>query len=310
MNTIKFTKMFKTATERHDPNNEKALYISLSGEERIISVPLNLNILITYNCNCSCDFCLVKQERKLPVISNQLYLTQLEQALKQLQGIPIEITITGGEPTLCPERLIPVLDLLKRYNIPHRTFSTNGTGLLNCFQNKPILQHMKEAGAGYNINLSRMYMEESINQKLMKGNTVSISDMKQIASFCDVNDMDIRISCNLMKNGVADFDSMKEYIKSVELLGFDNVIFRELVNYEKEFVCIIPIMEQIKAYNVFHYIKTLETNQYKIDIYQYQSYIVKLYQTDKKTKRLTNLVYREGLLSDSWDIDHFYEVRG
>ena len=69
-------------------------------------------------------------------------------------------------------------------------------------------------------------------------------------------------------------------------------------------------MEQIKKDNSFQYIETIENSHYTIDILKYNSYVVKLYQSKKNEHLLSNLVYREGLLSDSWDIDHFYEVRG
>lgn len=153
-------------------------------------------------------------------------------------------------------------------------------------------------------------MDETRNRKLMKGIVPTNSDLKQISSFCDVNQMDIRLSCNMMRSGICDFDSMMEYMDSAEDMGFHNMIFRESPIHESETIKISPIMDQIKKDNSFQYIETIENSHYKIDILKYKSYVVKLYQSKKNEHLLSNLVYREGLLSDSWDIDHFYEVRG
>lgn len=308
MNTIKFNKITELSTERHNPEDEQTQLVHLFSKESLSSVPLNLNILITYGCNCTCDFCILKQGVQINAISNDKYLQQLNRVLNQLKGLPIEISITGGEPTLCPERLIPVLHMIQFYEFSHRTFLTNGSGLLSEWNHKPIIQYLKEAGAIYNINLSRQHMEDVQNKTLMNGVTPSISDLKQISSFCDVNHMDIRLSCNIMKHGISDFKSMMEYIDFAEDAGFKNVIFRELLNNGNEFISIYPLIEQIKQNDDFQYVRTIENSHYSIDILKYKTYIVKLYQTQKTTKLLTNLVYREGLLSDSWKTDYFYEV--
>lgn len=309
MNTIKFTEITGISTERHNPSEENSKAVDLFGLEKKISVPTNLNILITYGCNCRCGFCITEQEEKLPAITDEEYMYRLDRVLKQLQGIPIEITITGGEPALYPERLIPVLKMVHDYGFPHRTFSTNGTGLLVPYQNKPVLQHMKESEVFYNINLSRLHMDEKTNEMLMHGTTVSITDMKQISSFCDINDMDIRLSCNLMKHGISDFESMYSYIRSAEDIGFHNIVFRELVNCEKEYIDIKPLMDRIRKDKTFLYLETIENSSYKIEVYQFFNYIVRLYETNKKpSDTLTTLVYREGLLSHSWKTDYFFEV--
>lgn len=307
MNTIKFTKMSGLSTERHNPGDETKRIIRLFNKVYTVSAPINLNILITYDCNCSCDFCIVSQEQKLPYVSDQIYLNNLSRVLNKIKDLPVEVTITGGEPTLCSKRLIPTLKLIHSYGIPHRTFSTNGSGLLNYVYGKPILQHMKELGAVYNINLSYLHYEENKNRELMKGTTINEQAMKQISSFCDINGMDIRLSCNLMKSGISCMDEIMNYISFAEQAGFHNMIFRELINYENEFVPILPIMDQIQKNTDFQYIGNVENDHNIIDIYQYKEYIVKLYQS-KKTDQLTNLVYREGVLSDSWKTEHFYEV--
>lgn len=310
MNTIKFNRMPGISTERHNPEEEKSRQIFLFSEETMISDPLNLNLLISYGCNCDCNFCIMKYGKQLPVIQDDEYLHKLDKVFNQLKGLPIEITITGGEPTLFPKRLIPVLHMIDSIRFSHRTFLTNGSGLLKYWEGKPIIQYLKDAGAIYNINLSRHHMDETRNRKLMKGIVPTNSDLKQISSFCDVNQMDIRLSCNMMKSGICDFDSMMEYMDFAEDMGFHNMIFRESPIHGLETIKISPIMEQIKKDNSFQYIETIENSHYTIDILKYNSYVVKLYQSKKNEHLLSNLVYREGLLSDSWDIDHFYEVRG
>ncbi len=309
MNTIKFNRMTELSTERHDPDDEKSQMVSLFSEKTMISVPLNLNILISYGCNCDCNFCITKHGKQIPAIPDSEYLQQLEMVFSQIHGLPIEITITGGEPTLFPERLIPALHMIDSHGFPHRTFLTNGSGLLKNWEGKPIIQYLKETGAIYNLNLSRQHMDETRNMELMKGMVPSILDLKQISSFCDVNQMDARLSCNVMKGGICDFDSMMEYMDFAENIGFRNMIFRELPNGEADYIQIVPIMEQMRISDNFRYIRTIENSHYTIDLFNYNPYVVKLYQSRQNNHLLSNLVYREGLLSDSWETDHFYEVR-
>lgn len=309
MDTIKFNRMTDLSTERHNPEDEKSQLVLLFSEKTMISNPLNLNIVISYGCNCVGDFYMMKQEEKIPAVSDEEYLSKLEIFLSQLDGLPIEITITGGEPTLCPERLIPVLHMVQKHGFQHRTFLTNGSGLLKEWHQKPIIQYLKEMGAVYNINLSRQHMNETKNRQLINGEAPTIRDLKQISSFCDVNHMDIRLSCNIMKNGVHDFASMMEYMEFAEDIGFQHMIFREVPNKAAEYVPINPVMDNIKNSEPFKYIKTIKNSHYTIDVLHYESYIVKLYRSKRNTNILSNLVYREGRLSNSWETDHFYEVK-
>lgn len=305
MNTIKFVNDELTATEQHIPQYEERRKVNIDGKEIVISNPVNLNILLTYTCNCKCDFCIVEQNDKKTIIQDDMYVKRLGYYFDMLKDLPLEITITGGEPTLCEKRLLDVLELIDRYGFRHRTFSTNGACLTKRIDGKPILQYMKEHRAIHNINLSRMHMDQNTNDFIFQGKTISLNEIKKIAMFCALNDMDLRLSCNLMKSGMSSVNDIFSYIKKAEDLGIYNVMFRELVGKAKESIDIRPIMKELNT--VAETVNVIETELYQIkilrlkDIFQ-KNYIVKEYvQKPIKSTTINSLVYREGILTPGWD---------
>lgn len=304
MNTIKFIKEDQLTTECHNPKEESTV-ISCIGK---LMNPTNLNIVIGYQCNCNCDFCIVRGQ-EFKEISDTQYIRNLSNVLSKLKGLPIEITVTGGEPTIYTKRLLMVLELVKRYGFRHRTFSTNGTGLLDIIDNKPLIQLMKEYGAIHNLSISKMSLNDS---SLMGADILSKQDLKRLALFCDVNNVDLRLSSNVMNKseGVRNYKDMLDYVKTSESLGIKSVIFRELVGNMNYKISLKGISQDLKRDSRFKLIDTISSEIYTIEVYRGLGYIIKNYNQTKErhTSCIDSLVYREGKLSEGWGKNKFIEV--
>lgn len=307
MNTIKFIKEDQLTTECHNPREESTVMSCIGN----LMNPTNLNIVIGYQCNCNCDFCIVRGQ-EFKEISDTQYIRNLSNILSKLKDLPIEITITGGEPTIYTRRLLMVLELVKQYGFKHRTFSTNGTGLLDIIDNKPLIQLMKEYGAIHNLSISKMSLDESDNSLLMGADIISRQDLKRLALFCDVNNIDLRLSSNVMNKskGVRDYESMLDYIKASDSLGIKSVIFRELVGGMNYKISLKDISKDLKRDSRFKLIDTIKSEVYTIEVYRGLGYIIKNYNQTKErhTSCIDSLVYREGKLSEGWSKNKFIEV--
>lgn len=82
----------------------------------------NLAIEITRRCNKECYFCLRGEGQKVN-ISDEI----LEVFLKKFSRI-CDLTISGGEPSLAPDRILKIIDIIKRNKISVGSFyiATNG----------------------------------------------------------------------------------------------------------------------------------------------------------------------------------------
>lgn len=288
MNTIKFTSVYEPRTETHDVEIYNNKEIIINNKKYLVDSHSQIMLYPTIKCNADCDFCLNKYDKTLCKCNKTLndieYIDRLIKVFTILKPLNPFISICGGEPSL-NNLTIDILNLSKQYNINHRIFATNGVGLLNKYNNKILLQHMKENGAINNINISKASFNESDNFNIMKYN-ISNSQLKTISTFCNINNMSARLSCLLHSNGVNDLNNILAYHNVSKSLGFKSEIFREQIktNEKDIFVDILPIMEEIKNNSDFKYIRTLDGHYYKVDVFRYQDNIVKCYKEKYKKK--------------------------
>lgn len=286
MNTIKFSSIYDLKKETNNVEVYDIKKIKINGKEYKYYSNAQTSLYVTKKCNGNCTFCMNKYEKRYCdafELDDDNYFKALNNALDNLKKIDTPITITGGEPTKS-SRLVKVLRLLKEKGFRLRTFATNGTGLLDRYEDKIILFHMLENNVTNNINISRMSVDDEVNRKLMKLEQ-SNELIRRVFAFCKINNMDMRLSCNLQKCGVKDLEDILEYNDYYEKMGVDTIIFRELIpltNASKEYndnlIKIDKIFDSIKNDSRFKYIKTLDGMYYKVYIYRYKDKLVKCYQ--------------------------------
>ena len=300
MNTIKFQAYNELITEQYNVENAKV--------KDNYYQPLNLNIFVTYICQCNCKFCIDKDKTSNTNYSDELYYNALIGSLELLKekNLEIEFTLTGGEPTINPERFIKTLKILKRFNIKERTISTNGLNLLTKYEGKPLIQYLVDYGYTHNVSISRMSIEQEAHDKIMEGQTISNKKLKQITEFSKYNDIELRVSMNILKEGVNCFENMIQAVDVFGNIGIKTVLFRELQGI-KDSLKLDSICFNISSMkDIFVYQKTLKGIFYFVDVYLYEvngkKYIVKCYHDRPHDDNLvSSLSYSNGILREGFN---------
>lgn len=316
MNTIKFEPINKPKTETHDVEKYSIKKANFAGKEYDVYSNVGLTIYVTNRCNADCDFCMNKYEDNFlcskEISDDGEYLRRLEYILQYIRPLNPSVMITGGEPTKS-KRLPDVIKLVHRYGYKLRSFSTNGSGLLDVVNGKSILQYMYENDFLNNINISRHSVSRETNYEIMKNREdLTNQQLSQIASFCDKHNMRARMGCTLQKSSVNSLHKMIEYQRYYENLGIDAVIFRELVGidpnkkgfekYKRNFVDISKIVEHIEQSPEFVYLFTLDGLYYNVKHFQYKDKLVKCYKEKNTTSSdiVRDLIfYTDGRLVDT-----------
>jgi hypothetical protein len=152
----------------------------------------------------------------------------------------------------------------------------------------------------------------------------SNDDLRKITAFARANNLRPRMSCVLLKEGIHDLDGIIKYLNFYEDLGMDNVIFRELMdfdhknmsNLEKMNYCdankvrLNDIWKEIDKDERFSPIRQLLGYYYYVEVYKYRSIdmvsesanLVKLYEQKEVAKDVVfEMVFHpNGNLNGSW----------
>lgn len=319
MNTIKFSSMNDIRKETSNVEVYSIKDLEINHKKYQYFSDAQISLYLTKYCNANCPFCVNKFEKRCVLskeISDSQYYRNLEFYLDFFKDIKPWITITGGEPTIS-SRLVPTLNLLKEKSYKIRTFSTNGSHLLDIIDGKTILQHMLENNVVNNVDLSRMAIDDEENAKLMNIKVCDSNNehLQKIASFASANSMEVRISCNLLKNGVHTLDDMLEFKRFYNQLGIHSIMFRELIplEYDKVYsVDINNILEEIFRRPDFKLLRIMEGFYYTVRVYQYEDTIVKCYQekehVDKEVIR-EFVIYPDGKLDNGFNHETLMEVK-
>lgn len=291
MNTIKFAPYDDFVTEQHDVEHASVDTVKVGETEYRFYNPCNLNVFITNTCQNACDFCINKGQTDQFRMSDTTYYEDLENGLEKLSGVKLEATITGGEPTLLPRRLVETVRILVKHGVHERTVSTTGIGLLEKYEGKTVFQHLIENGYTHNISISRMAEDEWENDRIMMGEKYSSrqrnignDDLRRLATIAKANGVQLRTSTNLLSGFVDTYKKMLHFVDFQYKNGIESCLFRELEGkMQKMRAPIAWIAEAVRSSKDFAYIKTVHGMFYDIELYLYTShetgmtYIVKVY---------------------------------
>jgi hypothetical protein len=148
--------------------------------------------------------------------------------------------------------------------------------------------------------------------------------LETIVQYALANGLRPRMSCVLLESGISNIDEMIKYMEYYQEIGIDNVIFRELMDYDKDKTLNKEKMDFCRANKIkladvwskidgdprFTPIRNLMGYYYYVEVYKYQNVdmcseganLVKLY--DEKAKH-ADTVYEmvfhpNGNLNGSW----------
>ena len=291
MNTIKFAPYDDFVTEQHDVEHASVDTVKVGETEYRFYNPCNLNVFITNTCQNACDFCINKGQTDQFRMGDGTYYEDLEKGLEKLSGVKLEATITGGEPTLLPRRLVETVRILVKHGVHERTVSTTGIGLLEKYEGKTVFQHLIENGYTHNISISRMAEDEWENDRIMMGERYSSrqrnignDDLRRLATIAKANGVQLRTSTNLLSGFVDTYQKMLHFVDFQYKNGIESCLFRELEGkIQKMRAPIAWIADAVRMSRDFEYIRTVNGMFYDIELYLYTShetgmkYIVKVY---------------------------------
>lgn len=283
MNTIKYSCIFDTKTETHDVEFYKRIKLNIAGVDYEVDNHASMMIYPTISCNGKCDFCINKYDnnfKKMIDCKKEYFFNKLNEIFNLFKDVKPAITICGGEPTIS-ENTIGIMKLVNKYGFPVRTFPTNGLNLLKNIDGKPFIQYMVEYGFNKNINLSIQHYNEKINSNIM-GFSLTRKEIETIGLFSKVNHLELRTSCNLIKNGINSLNDMEKYLKYFSSFNISSSIFRELIKvdnnyYNNNFVNIDSIIENINNDKNYQFIRKMNGAYYNVFVYRFDNYLVKVY---------------------------------
>lgn len=332
MRTLKFQPIREKRQECFNLEDYSFDDFSFDGLQKKVYSNVNLSIFTDDYCNANCKFCVAQLRfenkgqmyKKDKIQNDDLYFQRLEYILKYIKPLNPSISITGGEPTKS-KRLITILELINKYGYRKRTLTTNGSGLFDEYNSRTILQHIVD-NKFQHLNISKAHYDESINKDIMQYEKgyCSNDDLKKIITYSKVNNLRPRMSCLLLKSGINNLNEVKKYLNYYQSIGIDNVIFRELMDFDKQSMSNISKMNYCNENKVFlndiwaeidndksfEPIRQLIGYYYYVEVYKYQKIdmvsesanLVKLYKEKEVAKdTVFEMVFHpNGNLNGSW----------
>lgn len=235
---------------------------------RIVNIYRNINVqvVLSKKCNFACPFCIENDRNAdsndflehsgFPEMVFDTVISQYDD-----RGITPHVSITGGEPTLFPEKLKKIYELaVNKWHLPFVNINTNGA-------NHEVLKDMENVW----INLSRHhYCETKANEifgkksdytiipnttmqcVMMKGYIDSIVEIKKYMDFFIAMRAD-----GFSFRGMSTLDAGKEYTKEINFSAAHAVDF-------------FSIVEEVSNDPSFEFVQQKIGDHYWFEIYTYK----------------------------------------
>lgn len=202
----------------------------------------NMSIHVTDKCNADCGFCIAHLRYlneglvylKPEINEEEKYYKRLDEILILTKNLNPSVSITGGEPTV-NKKLPNILKILSKHNVRKRTITTNGTGLFNnAEKNKTILDALSDYQLEH-LNISRAHFDTKLNANIMviKEHLMPEGKLEEIIQEAKRKGIKVRLSCALLKNGISSIEDIMKYTEWGLKVGADNVIFRQLMQFDE-----------------------------------------------------------------------------
>ena len=180
-----------------------------------------LYVNVTDVCNGCCPFC-INPGRKSG--TTPFDISVFSQITSRIKDHVYGISLTGGEPMLCPELIDEITNTVETIFSREEELDlvTNGID----FHRILDLRHLRRF---YSVHLSRHRLTDGENDLLFGFPTVSWRELKQIISKLDDPGM-IVLNCLLMTGGIDSLEKAETYLELAASAGVRNVSFIGMSN--------------------------------------------------------------------------------
>lgn len=198
-------------------------------------------------CTAHCRFCSEELQRKNGhqltaknyIRDYDQYFEGLQNALLDLAGLPIGLSLSGLEATAEPEWLLRLLETFEEvaptFAFDEKVLYTNGSGLIRFPE---LIKALQKANFD-RIELSRCHFDEGTNQKIMYFNRneaiLHNEDYEKLVKSLN-GQLFIKNSCILTKHGISNLEGMESYLDWADSLGVKEVVFRELSRLDDSYI--------------------------------------------------------------------------
>jgi molybdenum cofactor biosynthesis enzyme MoaA len=272
------------------------LALDLWGKSATVYANANLSIYSAQACNARCAFCVeelrpasrgIALDRQKTIESDDTrYFSAMQSVLDALRPLNPSVSVTGGEPSQ-DARLPRILRTLQAHGARKRTVTTNGSGLLEASEGRPLIDWMAATGVAH-LNISRAHWNDRINAKLMRyrdsGASPDENALREIVTRARRGGTRVRLSCVLVTNAVDDAADVIAYLDFAGRLGVDNVIFRQLMltdpsttqaNFVTKFsercrVAMTPLLAELAQRADFTFQRQVMGYYYYVEVWQYR----------------------------------------
>jgi molybdenum cofactor biosynthesis enzyme MoaA len=293
----------------------------------------NLSVYSAQSCNAKCPFCVeeLRPASRGTALARQKdverddhrYLARLKGVLDALRPLNPSVSVTGGEPSIDP-RLPAILRLLVDHKARKRTVTSNGSGLLDAREGRPVIDWVTATGVSH-LNISRAHPGQERNAQLMGFKAgLSVPQLREVVERARAGGTRVRLSCVLVRGAIDTLEGILDYLGFAASLGVDNVIFRQLMktdaastarNHVVRFsdsrrVFLERLLEALSGDSRFRFLKQIVGYYYYVEVWRYRDMDVVFEEADlaqlERTKRrdpglIHELVFHpSGVLASTW----------
>ena len=284
-----------TAFDLHGNSTAReTITLDLWGKPATIYANANLSIYSAQACNARCAFCVEELRpasrgvalnvQKTVEADNERYFAAMQSVLDGLKPLNPSVSVTGGEPSQ-DARLPRILRTLQASAARKRTMTSNGSGLLDVREGKPLIDWIADTGVAH-LNISRAHGDDRINAKLMRYRaSPDAAALREIVTRAQRGGTRVRLSCVLVANSVDDVSGVLAYLDFAQSAGVDNVIFRQLMhtdptttqaNFVTKFsdrrrVAMTPLLAELARREDFTFQRQVMGYYYYVEVWRYKN---------------------------------------
>jgi GTP 3',8-cyclase len=271
----------------------KTVAVDFWGQEIAVYSNANFSVYSAQTCNARCPFCVEELRpasrgvalavQKGVESDDGKYFASLEACLNRLSELGPTVAVTGGEPSRDP-RLPRILRTIAAARGRRRTVTTNGSGLLDEREGRPLIDWITDTGVAH-LNISRAHPDQERNGRIMLlPDQLPLQGLGRVVASARAKGTRPRLSCVLLSDGVSDVEGILEYLSFARELGIDNVIFRQLMRtdpltHERNFVVrysdrkrvlLEPLLDRLSADARFEFRKQIVGYYYYVEVWRWR----------------------------------------